>query len=576
MAQTVQPMSGSNTGTTTSKAGDAMTQDATDSSGLGPADPADERSLSRRGFLAGGGALALSLGLAACTGSGPSSSGSTSTSPGAATSPTAKPKRGGQLSVAVAGNGLKDIMDGQNDLAKIDQARAVTGWEPLLEFDRQFNLTDTGLAESVEADGRLGYVITLRQGVEFHNGKTLTADDLVYSLQRLTDPKLALDGGTGLLSVDRNNIKKTGKYTVRMGLSRPDVTIPLGLASYTATMVPEGYKNTGKSYKDGQVGTGPYRLESFAPGQRSVHTRFENYRVTGKPYLDQVTIIDIDDSSARMNALISGQVQAIADVPYSQTSVIKQHSGLTLFNNAGGGWLTLCMRIDKPPFTDVRVRQAFRLIVDRKQMLDNALSGYGRIANDLYAPFDPAYLSAPQRAQDLDKAKSLLKAAGQDGLTIDLQTSEVATGLNAMCQIFAQQAKGAGVNVNVKVLDSTTFNNGFQKWTFSPDFWGTRNYLPQVAQGSLKGAPYNETYWPPTNSNFASLYQQALAQQDESKRTDIIHTMMQQEYDTGGYIIPFFDNLVDAYSSKVGGFQANRGTLNLDYYGRHFADVFLI
>jgi peptide/nickel transport system substrate-binding protein len=537
----------------------------------GPDTGGGRRGISRREALFGGGALALSLGLAACTGG---------SSPKAASSPSSsgagKPKRGGNLSVAVEGNGLKDIMDAQNDLAKIDQARAVTGWEPLLEFDRNFKLSDTGLAESVEPDGRLGYIIKIRDGVEFHDGKSFTADDVVYSLQRLTDPKLALDGGTGLLSVDRKNIKKLSSTSVRVGLTRPDTTVPFGLASYTATMVPDGYTNKGRSWKQGQVGTGPYRLASFSPGQRSVHTRFENYRVTGKPYLDQVTIIDIADSSARMNALISGQVQAVADVPYSQTKVITSHPELVLFNNAGGGWLTLCMRIDQPPFTDVRVRQAFRLIVDRKQMLENAISGYGRVANDLYAPFDPGYLHVPQREQDLDQAKSLLRAAGHSNLTIDLQTSEVATGLNAMCQVFAQQAKGAGVTVNVKQLDATTFNNGFQKWTFSPDFWGTRNYLQQVAQGSLKGAPYNETYWPPKNSNFASLNEQALAQQDEGKRNELIHEMMREEFETGGYIIPFFDNLVDAYSNKVGGFQQNRGTLNLDYYGRHFADVYLV
>lgn len=541
------------------------------------------RVVSRRDALFGASTLAATFALASCTGSGPANSTSTSaagsnptTAPSTASGPTGAPKRGGNLSVAVEGNGLKDIMDAQNDLAKIDQARAVTGWEPLLEFDRDFKLSDTGLAESVEADGRLAYIIKLRKGVEFHNGKTLTSDDAIYSLQRLTDPKLALDGGTGLLSVDRSNIKKIDNYTVRLGLSRPDVTIPFGLASYTATMVPTGYKNTGKSWQQGQVGTGPFRLTSFSPGQRSQHERFANYRIEGKPYLDTVTILDIDDPNARMNALISGQVQAIADVPYTQTNVITQHPSLVLFNNEGGGWLTLCMRIDQEPFTDVRVRQAFRLIVDREQMLQNALGGYGRIANDLYAPFDPAYLQLPQREQDLGQAKSLLKAAGHENLTIDLQTSEVAAGLNAMCQVFAQQAKGAGVTVNVKVMDSTTFNNGFQKWTFSPDFWGTRNYLPQVAQGSLRNAPYNETYWPPKGSNFASLYQQALAEQDAGKQTDIIHQMMHEEFTSGGYIIPFFDNLVDAYSNKVGGFLKNRGTLNLDYYGRHFADVYLV
>ena len=525
-----------------------------------------ENRLTRRQALVSGGAAALGLGLAACGGT------SHSTSKAAVSGA----RRGGNLRVAVEGNGLKDIMDAQNDLAKIDQARLVTGWEPLLEYDRNFNLTTTGLAESVEPHGSLAYDVRVRQGIEFHNGKTLTADDVIYSLKRLTNKSLGLDGGTSVTSVDPHTLKKLDKYTVRVGLTQPDVTIPYGLASYTATIVPEGYTNKGKSWRDGQVGTGPFRLDSFTPGQQSVHKRFENYRLSGKPHLDQVTIIDINDANARMNGLIAGQVDAIADVPYSQAKLITAQPSLILFNNEGGGWLTLCMRVDQKPFTDVRVRQAFRLIADRQQILEQALAGYGRVANDMYAPFDPAYLQMPQRTQDLEQAKSLLKAAGYENLSIDLPTSEVATGLNEMCQVFAQQAKGAGVNVNVKVLDATTFNNGFQKWTFSPDFWGTRLYLPQVAQSELKGAPYNECHWPPAGSNFAKLYSQALAEQNEAKRTDIIHAMMKEEFETGGYIIPMFDNLVDAYSNKVGGFEKNRGTLNLDYYGRHFADVYFV
>lgn len=522
-----------------------------------------EIKVTRRQALTGAGSAALALGAAAYVPSG-----------AVAKAMSRGHKRGGNLRVAVEGNGLKDIMDAQNDLCKIDQARLVTGWQPLLEFDRNFALTTTGLAESVEPHGKLAYVVKLRRGIEFHNGKTLTADDVIYSLQRLCTKSLALDGGTGVTSVNPHNLKKLDRYTVRIGLRNPDVTIPFGLAAYAAAIVPVGYTNKGTSWKHGQVGTGPYRLESFTPGQQSVHTRFENYWESGKPYLDQVTILDITDANARMNALIAGEVDAIADVPYSETRLITSQPSLRLFNNEGGGWLTLCMRVDQAPFNDVRVRQAFRLIADRPQLLKQALAGYGRIANDLYAPFDPAYLHLPQRTQDLEKARSLLKAAGHEHLSINLQTSEVATGLNEMCQVFAQQAKGAGVKINVQVLDATTFNNGFQKWTFSPDFWGTRMYLPQVAQSALHGAPYNETYWPPARSNFSSLYKQALAQLDPTKRTEIIHEMMREEFETGGYVIPFFDNLVDAYSKKVGGFQKNRGTLNLDYYGRHFSDVY--
>ena len=123
-------------------------------------------------------------------------------------------------------------------------------------------------------------MIKLRQGVEFHNGKTLTADDAVYSLRRLTDPKLALDGGTGLLSVDRTKITKVDRYTVRLGLTRPDVTVPYGLASYTATMVPEGYTNTGKSWQ--RARWAPARSGS-SPSRRASARSTRGSRTTGCP-----------------------------------------------------------------------------------------------------------------------------------------------------------------------------------------------------------------------------------------------------------------------------------------------------
>jgi peptide/nickel transport system substrate-binding protein len=486
----------------------------------------------------------------------------------------ARAKKGGNLRIGVPGNGVKDIIDGQNILTKADQARQQAGWETLLTFDRDYKLQSDGLAESVEASGKLAYTIRLRKGLEFHNGKSVTADDVIYSLKRLTTKKLALDGGTGVTSVDPTKLKKMDNLTVRVGLLQPDSTIPFGLASYTAGIVPVGYTSKGTSVKTGQIGTGAFMLESFDPGKQSVHTRFANYwRGGGLPYLDQVTVIDLDDDTARINALISGQIDVMTDVPFAETKLITGQSSLVLFENAGAGWLPLCMRIDQKPFTDVRVRQAFRLIVDRPAMLEQAIAGHGRIANDLYSAFDPAFLKLPQRTQDIEKAKSLLKAAGQEKLTIDLPTNEQAAGMNEMCKVFAQQAKAAGVTVNVKVLDSTTFNNGYLKWTFSPDFWGTRFYLPQVAQGSLAGAPFNETHWPPKGSKFASWYQQALASGNAAARTEIEHKMMHMEFESGAYIIPFNNNLVDAYSKKVTGFQKNRGTLNLDSFGRNYTEV---
>jgi peptide/nickel transport system substrate-binding protein len=223
------------------------------------------------------------------------------------------------------------------------------------------------------------------------------------------------------------------------------------------------------------------------------------------------------------------------------------------------------------------VRQAMRLIADRPQMVRQALAGHGLIGNDLYAPFDPAYdKSLPQRHQDIDRAKSLLKAAGQENLTVDLQSTNGALGMNEGAQVFAQQAKAAGVTVNVKILDSGAFyGDQYLKWTFSTDFWGTRNYLSQVAAGSLPTSPYNETHWPDAaRRKFLALYQQALATVNTDKRVGVTREMQRMEYQFGGYIIWGFSTLLDGYSTKVQGLkQGDKGVLPLNAFGHGYRSI---
>jgi peptide/nickel transport system substrate-binding protein len=506
------------------------------------------------GMVAGG--LALSGFIAACGGS------STTTGGGGT------PKKGGNFRLGVTGGGAKDMIDGQNIVTKPDQARLVAGYETLLTYDNNYNLTNDGLAESVTQDAPDKVTIRLKQSITFHDGKALSADDVIYSFQRLFDPKQGLFGTAGLGSVDPNNITKLDARTVRLNLKQADSTIPDQLGQYYNGIVPVGYTRAGQ-----QIGTGPYKVQSFTPGQQSVHVRNPNYWRSGQPYFDQVTIIDFPDPAAQVNALLAGQLDAITDIPFAQVDVVKAHSGLSVLESPGGGWLPLCMAIDLEPFTDVRVRQAFRLMANRDQIVTQVLSGHGRVANDLYSPFDEGYAKdLPQRHQDFAQAKSLLKAAGKDGMTVDLHTTDGAAGMVDVANIFAQQAKGAGITVNVK-NDPNYYGDAYLKLAFSVDFWGTRNYLPQVANGSIPTAPYNECHWPPKDSNYMTLYQQALGEVDKTKRIALKQQMQKLEYDQGGYIIPFFNNLVDAYSTKVSGFQASKGTLNLDSFGHGFRTV---
>src|SRR5262245_16632112 len=459
----------------------------------------------------------------------------------------AAPKRGGTFRIGVSGGSAKDIIDGQQIVTRPDQARFVTAWEQLVEFDSNYRLQFTGLAKEITAKTASVWTIRVRDGIEFSNGKTLGADDVMYSIRRLIDPKLGLFGGAALSSVDPKGMKKLDKRTVRLKLKRPDATILDALGQYIANMVPVGYSPKAVGKAKPNVGTGPYVLKSFTPGQQSVHVRNPNYWRSGQPYFDQVVIIDFPDDTARVNALLGGQIDAMTDVPPAQVAVVSGHSGTKVLESPSAAWTPICMRVDAPPFDDVRVRQAMRLIADRPQMIRQALAGHGKIGNDLYAPFDEAYAkSFPQRHQDIEKAKSLLKAAGQSNLTVDLQSTNGALGMNEGAQVFAQQAKAAGVTVNVKILDSGAFYGPqYLKWPFSTDFWGSRNYLEQVAAGSLPTSPYNETHWPDAaRRKFLALYQQALATVNTDKRVGITREMQRMEYQFGGYIVWGFSTLL--------------------------------
>jgi peptide/nickel transport system substrate-binding protein len=516
--------------------------------------------LTRRQVLRGaiGGSVVLATGgaIAACGGGG---GGGGTGSQGAPV--TGKLRTGGALRVGATGGGAKDTIDAHRPTADTDIMRVWNLYESLAVRSPDFSKLDMLLAESIEA-GKTPkqWTIRLKQGLTFHNGKPVTADDVIFSLRRIVDPKDPKVGAASIGYIDEKGLKKLDERTVRVPLQFANSGFPDDIGQYFNAIVPTDYdpKNP--------VGTGPFRYESFKPGQQSVFTKFADYWEKGKPYVDKLTIIDFPDDTARVNALLGGQVDAIDNLPAAQVASVKANPNLRVLESKTGAWQPFTMRVDAAPFSDARVRQAFRLLVDRKQMVDQVLSGHGRVANDLYAPYDPAYADdLPQRNQDLEQAKSLLKQAGRENLSVELVTAPVFQGIVEAAQVFAQQAKGAGVTVKLRKVDSGTFyGDNYLKWAFAQDFWATRMYLAQVAQGDLPNSPFNETHWKPPE--FIDLIQQARAQLDEGKRSEILHAAQKMQYDEGGYIIQYFSNILDAYSAKLGGFVEAKSGFPLGNY----------
>ena len=467
---------------------------------------------------------------------------------------------GGRLRVGIVGGSVKDTLDAHLSLTKPDTARQINLYDGLTAFDSDYRVR-LALAESIEPspDAKV-WTIRLQRGVEFHNGKTVAAEDVVHTLRRILDPKNPKDGASAFASVDPNGVRILDDRTVRLTLGTPDVTLLDAFAQFTSGIVPVGY-NPQKP-----VGAGPFRLSSFQPGQQSVFARNDNYWRGNEPYVSELVIIDFPDDTARVNALLGGQVDAIDQLPLGLVPVVESDPTLRVLEAETGGWLPFTMRVDRPPFDDVRVRQAMRLVVDREQMIRQVLAGRGSVGNDLYAPFDPGYAAdLPQRERDVDLARKLLAESGHERLEVELVTSPVAAGFVEAAQVYAEQAKDAGITVNIRKVDPGEFyGSNYTQWDFAQDTWFTRNFLPQTARGSLPDAPYNETHW--NDPEFNALVARARRTVDPKARNALIAQAQEIEYERGGYIVWGFMDQVDAYSSRLSGFLPDRGGIPLSGY----------
>ena len=496
------------------------------------------RTLLRRGsaglLVVAGGDL-----LAACGGSGtqsPSTSGGSSAAAGT-------PRQGGTLRLGGSGGGATDTLDGQNALTNTDFARAYALFDPLATLDTKGHVTLV-LAESIEPNkNATEWTIRLRPNVKSHDGKAYTADDLLYSLRRIQTKKYP--GAVSFGPINLGAAKVMDSQTLRIPFSAPYAIFPEGLCLTQSVMVPRGFD------PKKPIGTGPFKFVSFTSGRESTFARNDEYWEQGKPYLDTLVITNFSDETSQINALQSGQVDAV-DYLSSSSLAAAQSAGAQVLISTTGAWGPITMRVDQAPFSDVRVRQALRLVVDRPQMLEQVFGGKGNIANDTWGRFDPGFVSFPQRHQDIAQAKSLLKAAGHADLPLALITTANAPGQVAAAQVFATQAQAAGIKTSVTNQSPTQyFANSYLKVPFSQDYWPYQPYLVATQQAVVKGAPFSATHQ--ADPGYDAIYQQAIRTLDLTKRNALIGELLKFDYEKGGNIIPYNFPVIDAVSSKVKG-----------------------
>ncbi|MFB6835722.1 ABC transporter substrate-binding protein [Streptomyces sp. NPDC056361] len=514
--------------------------------------------LRRRGFLAvtGGAAGLGALALTGCSGSG--TAGGTDRAAGGADA-DGKPRRGGRLRTAFAGGGASETLDPHLANLFVDAARAKALFDKLADHGPDLSARPRLAARWEPNAGLDRWKVTLREA-SFHDGKPVTAADVLYSYRRITDPKKAFRAKASLEPVDLEASRARDDRTVEFVLKRPTAEFPNVLAAFGAYIVPEGEQDFDRN----PVGSGPFRFASFAPGKSAVFTRNDDYW-DGAPYLDEVEFLVANEESARVNALLGGQIDYAHELHPTTGRAHEGRGQVEIIRLRNSTMQAFAMKTDRPPFDDKRVREAFFLIADREELVAGALSGAGEIGNDLFGKgYEHYAASLPQREQDLDRAKALLKEAGAEGLRVTLDTSPVAAGFTEAAAVFRDQAAKAGVTVTLRTGSKDSYwKDVLDSGTLCSYRSGAMPIEAHISQRLLTGSTTNATKW--HHKDFDALHRQAQSTRDKTARTAVYQRMQRRLHAEGGFLVWGFADWILGTARNVRGVETKAPANSLDW-----------
>lgn len=435
----------------------------------------------------------------------------------------------------------------------------------LISVDTKMQL-EPELAQSwsVSPDGKT-WTFNLVKGATFHNGKPFTAKDVVYTFKRLIDPALGSPAAQTLSFLTPDGIKAADDGTVQFTTANPIANLPELISVKYALIVPDG--STAADLKLHGVGTGPYMQESFTPSEtKRVLARNPHYWKAGLPKAKCLEISVMTEEVPRTAALQSGAVDLILVTSASSIPQLKADPSVKLVESPAGTYYTFTMWIDNKPFTDNRVRQALKLVIDRQAMVDTVLLGYGEAGNDNPVPpsWPAAYThEAPKR--DVAKAKALLAEAGYpNGLDVDLNTAEGSPGMLKMAEAYQQMAAEAGIRVNLIQNPADSYwDTVWNKRPFFNTAWSARIPSQGLSFIFAKASKINESHW--FNDDYDALLDKAQKELDDAKRAAIYGEAQKTIAEQGGEIVPFFIKTVAAIRATCSGYAPHMQSNNLNY-----------
>jgi peptide/nickel transport system substrate-binding protein len=458
------------------------------------------------------------------------------------------PKKGGKIRVAGFGTSTADTLDPAKQSYSTDYCRCTMFYNGLTELDDRLN-PKLALAVSVEHDEATVWTIKLRKGVQFHDGKELTSEDVVFSLKRHHDP--ATGSKAKALADQMKEIVATSTHEVKITLASPNADFPVVLGIHHFLIAQAGTTDFSKG-----IGTGPFTCKEFTPGVRSIAVRNGNYwKQAAGPYLDEIEFFGIPDVGARVNALLAGDVQLIGNVNPASTKLILANKGFSILETKSGNYTDLVMRLDGAPGNNPDFVVGMKHLLNRELIKRNVFQGYAEIANDQPVPPLNRFYAAdiPQRKFDPDKAKFHLNKAGVLGSTLQVVTSPAATASVEMGLLLQQAAQQVGLKIELKQVPADGYWSNY--WMKVPVGFGNVNPRPSAdTLFSLffqSSAAWNESGW--KSDKFDQLLIAARAETDEARRKQMYTDMQVLIHENSGIGIPVFINGLDAHTDKLKG-----------------------
>lgn len=427
-------------------------------------------------------------------------------------------------------------------------------------YESLIRISDDGdfepwLAESwEESDDGLSITFKLRKGIMFHNGREMTADDVVWSVGH------AMDESFGHHLSDRFQLatgaEKIDESTVRITYSQPSPKLD-GIA--TMQIFPQEALDTIETVP---VGTGPFKFEEWVPGDRLVATRFEDYWQEGLPYLDKVIIKPIPDEQSRMVNLLAGSIDVLRGVPLADKELLAQAPDVTLVSSPPGFFFyAFIMNINEPPFDNQLVRKAMNYAVDRDKIVQTAFHGAEIPVVEPYPETSWAYVPefADYYTFDLEKAKELLVEAGYpDGFETSMLIRGPSGPYLDQAQVYQQDLAKIGVNMELLPTELATYFPKLIGSEFAIVSHGTGDATVDPS-GLFEGAaccrPFrnffgitdNETWFP----EYKDLIEKGSTALDREERKQYYHDALEIQMDQGWNIPTAWRQEVYAYNNRV-------------------------